>query len=141
MEMNDGIEKGVVKSIENGVATVVVGRTGACDSCMISGMCMGKNKTIEHQIRTNIPLKPGDCVRIEIAPASRIASSFIVFIVPIIMMVVFYSVGRFLIHLEEVFSILVSIGGLLLSGIIIYMFDKLMSGKINVEIMEKLEEA
>ncbi len=141
MKMEDGIEKGIVKSYEDGVATVVVGRTDACDSCMISGMCMGKGKTVEHRIRTNLALKPGDCVRIEISPAARILSSFVVFIFPILMMVLFFSVSRFLLDLEEIYSIMISIGGLLLSGLFIYLFDKKMAGRIKVEILDILEES
>ncbi len=141
MKMDDGIEKGIVKSYENGVATVVVGRTDACDSCMISGMCMGKDKTVEHRIKTDMSLKPGDCVRIEISAVARVFSSFVVFIVPILMMVLFFSVARYFLNVAEVYSILISIGGLIFSGLIIYGVDQMMAGKIRVEILEILEES
>ncbi len=139
--MDDGIEKGIVKSCENGFATIIVGRTGSCDSCMINGLCMGKNKTIEHKIKTDLPLKAGDCVHLEIAPASRIMSSFVVFIFPILMMMVFFAISRYAFHLAEAMSIIISLVGLILSGVVIYWFDKKMGDKIRVEIIEKLEEA
>jgi len=54
------------------------------------------------------------------------------------MMLFFFIVARYLFILSEPLSIVISLFGLLCSGIIIKVLDKKSAGKIRVEIAEKV---
>lgn len=127
---------GIVKSYENGIATIEVIPTGACDSCAINGICAGKDKKIEHKIPYDKPLKVNDRVEIEIKAADRVFSSFLVFLFPLIVMVIFYVLARYALGLAEKWGILISMLSLLLSGTILKIIDK--NTKLKIKIKGKI---
>ena len=130
----------IVKKIENNKVTVEIQRTGACEHCAIKGICGAGNKNIQHQIQTDLNLKIGDLVKIHISASSKIFSSFILFIFPILVMIIFYIFGKYLFRFNEDFSIIFSIFGLLFSGIFIYYIDKKYEKRINLKIIERIEK-
>ncbi len=130
----------IVKKIENDKVTVEIQRTGACDKCAISGICGAGDKNIQVQIRTDSNLQVGDLVKIHISAGTKIFSSFILFIFPILVMIFFYIFVKYIFQFSEDFSIIFSIFGLLFSGIFIYYIDKKYERKINFKIIERIEK-
>lgn len=129
----------VVKSIEGKTVIIEMQKNGSCDSCAMSGICAGNDKTYTHKIETEMTLKIGDIVRVHIAPSIRIFSSFLLFVFPILMMILMYTVAK-LLHSSENIAIITSFIGLIISGIIIYILDKKIGRKINFEIIERISK-
>jgi len=128
----------VVRKIEENIVQVEIERTGSCDGCAVSGICNSNNKIILHKIKTDLKLKIGDKVQVNIAPSLRVFSSFVVFIIPIITMLSFYLISKYLFKLNEDLSIVFSLLGLLLSGLFIYLIDKKFANKLSFKITKKL---
>jgi len=128
----------VVRKIEGNIVHVVVERTGSCDGCAVNGICNVNDKIILHKIKTALLLKIGDRVQINIAPSLRIFSSFVLFIIPVLAMLSFYLISKYLFTFNEDLSIVVSMFGLLLSGLFIYFIDKIFANKLSFEITKKL---
>jgi len=128
----------VVRKIEENIVQVEIERTGSCEGCAVSGICNSNNKIILHKIKTDLKLKIGDKVQVNIAPSLRVFSSFVVFIIPIITMVSFYLISKYLFKLNEDLSIIISLLGLLLSGLFIYLIDKKFANKLSFKITKKL---
>jgi positive regulator of sigma E activity len=132
-------EIAIVKEVGEKGVLVQMKRKGACRSCSLNMLCMGGSDKAEFRLQSDLSLKPGDIVRLHISPESRLISSFLIFIFPIFMMICFFLLSRYLIGTGERLAIVISLFGLLLSGIIINLFDRLSSNKISVEIVEKVE--
>jgi positive regulator of sigma E activity len=130
----------VVREVKDGKARVQLPETGNCKSCVMNGVCRQGHQLKSHWIETDIELKPGDLVRIFVAPALRIASSFIIFLLPIFVMLAVYLVFKYLFLSSENIAIMSSILSLGLSAFIIYLLDKIWGKKIKFEILEKLNE-
>jgi len=131
-------EIAIVKEVFDHEVLIQIERKGACRSCSMNMLCMGRENKAEFCVPKNIDLQPGDRVKLHISPESRLISSFLIFIFPILMMLFFFIVARYLFILSEPLSIVISLFGLLCSGIIIKVLDKKSAGKIRVEIAEKV---
>ncbi|MCD4650652.1 MAG: SoxR reducing system RseC family protein [Candidatus Cloacimonetes bacterium] len=139
MNMDDTQEDvAVVISTEKGKVTVEIDKSDSCDSCAIRGLCMSKGSSVRHTLETDIKLSIGDHVRVSASAGVKLLSSFILFILPIMMMIVFYFIAK-LIGFSEDVSIITSIAGLLVSILIIRLLDKRFANKIHFEIIEKIE--
>jgi len=68
----------------------------------------------------------------------RIFSSFVVFIFPILLMLSFYLISKYLFILNEDLSIVISLFGLLISGLFIYLIDKKFENKLSFKVTKKL---
>ena len=128
----------VVRKSEGNFVQVEVERTGSCEACAVSGICNANDKTILHKIKTDLKLKIGDKVQVNIAPSLRVFSSFVVFIIPILTMLSFYLISKYLFTFSEDLSIVISMFGLLLSGLFIYIIDKIFANKLSFKITKKL---
>lgn len=128
----------VVRKVEDHIVHVEVERSGSCEGCAVSGICNVNNKTILHKIKTDLKLKIGDRIQVNIAPSLRVFSSFVVFIIPILTMLSFYLISKYLFIFSEDLSIVISMFGLLLSGLFIYIIDKMFANKLNFKIIKKL---
>lgn len=128
----------VVIKTEGNFVYVEVERTGSCEGCAVSVICNANDKTILHKIKTDLKLIIGDRVQVNIAPSLRIFSSFVVFIIPILTMLSFYLISKYLFILNEDLSIVISMFGLLLSGLFIYIIDKIFANKLSFKITKKL---
>ena len=129
----------VVRKTEENFVHVEVERTGSCEGCAVSGICNANDKTILHKIKTSLKLKIGDRVQVNIAPSLCVFSSFIVFIIPILTMLSFYLISKYLFTFSEDISIVISMFGLLLSGLFIYIIDKIFANKLSFKITNKLK--
>ncbi len=137
-EIIDREDLGRVKEIDGKFAIVEMIKSGSCDSCAIHGFCGAGNKAVHHRIKTDIKLQAGDTVQVFIAPELKILSSFILFILPIIVMIGFYFLGKQFLNSEGK-VIITSFIGLLLSGLAIFIIDKKFAAKkIKFEILEKV---
>ncbi len=130
----------VVKKIKDGFVFIEMQTSGSCEKCAMHGICQGMDKKLQHKIRTDMELSEGDFIRVQVSASMRVFSSFIIFIFPILSMLLFYGLGKYLIRFSENFSILFSFAGLMLSGITIYFIDKKYTEKIIFKIIEKVEK-
>ncbi|MCF7858197.1 MAG: SoxR reducing system RseC family protein [Candidatus Cloacimonetes bacterium] len=129
----------LVKKTGNKVVFVEVERSGSCKNCSISGLCNTKDKSIIHKIKTGMELKVGDRVQVNISPGMRIFSSFVVFILPIILMIFFYVAAKLVFNSSEGIAIISSLLGLIAGGLCIYLIDKMLSEKLRFKIIKKIE--
>ncbi len=136
-ESNDEI--GVIKKLSGNEVVVEVQRKGSCKNCSINMLCMGGNEKTQFHLKSpSFPLAAGDEVVLEISPADRIFSSFIVFIFPILTMIGFYALIGYALGLSENIAIFGSLFGLLLSGVAIKLIDRMASERILVKITGKV---
>lgn len=143
MEKNSEIiheDIATVKATDNNCIYVELENHDSCNSCAISGMCNANKKDKRIKIPTEDKYLIGDKIKIRIEPKLRILSSLILFLFPILSMIIFYLIGSLLLSLNEDLSIIVSLVGLLLSGIIIYLIDKKLAAKLNFKIIEKINK-
>ena len=130
----------IVQEINNGKVLVKLPGSENCSGCAVHGICQAGDNIASHWIKTDMNLQLGDKVKIFIAPALRIVSSFIIFLMPVLMMLFVYLAIKYLAGGSENISIVGSILSLGLSGVIIWLIDKKWSGKLRYEIVEKLYE-
>lgn len=138
--MNIIEDMAVVKEIRKGEVLIEIPKSESCDSCAAHGICHQADTPRQHWVRSDLLLEEGDYVRIFLSPALKITSSLIVFLLPVLVMLIFYLIPKFLIHTSENTAILISILSLGLSGLVIYLLDKSWGKKIKFEIIEKLDE-
>ena len=128
----------IVRKIEGNFIHAEVERTDSCEGCAVSGICNANDKIILHKIKTDLKLEINDRVQVNIAPSLRVFSSFVVFIIPILTMLSFYLISKYLFALNEDLSIVISMFGLLLSGLFIYIIDKIFANKLSFKITKIL---
>lgn len=120
----------VLKVLNSGVK-LGMDETQGCKSCAISVVC-SKNKK-RFFVKTDKKYKEGDKVEVKVEPSARMFSSFVVFAIPIIIMLCVYFFSR--IFLSEDFSVLLTIVSLLPSIVIIRTIDFYFKDKIDVSII------
>ncbi|MDP8210980.1 MAG: SoxR reducing system RseC family protein [Candidatus Stygibacter australis] len=130
----------IVSEVKDRRVLVKLPESDSCASCAVHGICQVGENTSSHWIDTDLRLQVGDKVKIFISPALRIMSSFIVFLLPVIMMILVYLIFKYLFVSSENVSILGSVLSLGLSGLIIYAIDKKWSKKLRFEILERVSE-
>ena len=130
----------VVKEIKDGFIFIEMQTSESCNKCAMHGVCQGMDKKLQHKIKTDMELSEGDFIRVQVSASMRVFSSFIIFIFPILSMLLFYGLGKYLFRFSENFSILLSFAGLVLSGITIYFIDKKYTEKIIFKIIEKVKK-
>ncbi|MCD4818249.1 MAG: SoxR reducing system RseC family protein [Candidatus Cloacimonetes bacterium] len=138
MEQNNPEDLAVVIEVQNNFIIAEMKKSESCKSCSMSGMCMGTKKSVTHKIQTKNRYEIGDVIEVSISAGYRIFSSFLIFVFPIIMMIIFYLISRSVFHFSENISILMSFSGLLFSGVMIYFVDKKLGKKLNVNIVGKV---
>jgi len=130
----------IVSEVKDHKVLVKLPESDSCASCAIHGICQVGDNTSSHWIDTDLRLQVGDKVKIFISPALKIMSSFIVFLLPVIMMILVYLIIKYLFMGSENASILGSVLSLGLSAVIIYALDKKWSEKLRFEIIERVSE-
>ena len=131
-------ERATVIEVKNGEVLIEIEQGGSCDSCAIHGVCSGQNRSFQHRIKTDMKLEKGDIIEVEISSGVKLLSSFLVFIMPVLFMILFYFVARYAVKLPENFAILASFCGLLISGLVIYFADKRFAVKVHFEVTGKV---
>ncbi len=117
-------EDGIVTSINNNLVTVQMEKGDQCKECNICETIGGGFRCIEALNTLNA--KAGDRVRVEIEPKTMLTSSFLVFILPLIFLVVGYFIGSSLgaESASEGYGILGGLLFLALSFVVVKYLDK-----------------
>ncbi len=112
---------GLVKSIKGDFAFIELKRSAACKTCIGKSLCWtGKdNQSIIYKVKNSLNARTGDNIQLSFEPKTRILSSFIVYIFPLLLMMSGYIISKFLLILSEDISILIGLGFLLTSFFII----------------------
>ena len=131
-------DEAIVTEFKKGNAILEIIRGGACKTCSLSNLCAVDNSKVSIKVKTEMDLKVGDVVKIYVSPATKLFSSFLIFIFPIVSMIIFYLLGKYAFRFSENFSILFSFVGLVISGFVIYYLDKIYANKINYRIIDKI---
>ncbi len=127
--MEDNQEYGIVKKREGSVYTLELGNSNGCHGCLLAGVCGRQGKVV--QIDSDLNMEIGEKVSLEVKASDRILSSFVVFVVPVVLMICFYFLGGLFLSgqtKQTIFSFL----GLVVGALVIRFIDK--NAKIEVEI-------
>jgi len=136
----------VSKIIKEGLAEVEFKAGSACAKC---GRCsMGVSGEMFIEAENKMGAKVGDMIEVEILPSSLLASSFLIYIVPIIFLVVGYFVGVSVHPLIlsglslESFGIIFALLFMFISFILLKVYDRYLSqaGKPCAKILRKVGE-
>jgi sigma-E factor negative regulatory protein RseC len=121
-------EEGIVKKITGKTASVLVKRSEMCTECSSQGACktLGGGKDLMVDAINNINAKEGERVLLNIDSSSAIKLTFIVYMLPVIMLlagsIAGIQIGNNISFDPELLAVLLGLGGFILSffGIIIY---------------------
>jgi positive regulator of sigma E activity len=116
-------ENGVV--IKANPETIVVRMidNNSCQSCSINKIC-GLNNKKEIEFKNDENFIKGDLVNILITPSQRLIASFLAFILPIFLLMLFYFISSKLLHFKDSYSILFSFLWLPIWVFLIKTYDK-----------------
>ena len=119
------IKSGIVDSIENSKITIKIERDSSCgDNCAMCNACPGKEMFITTYTKENFNV--GDYVRLETNTSLILLSAFLVYILPIILLIVGY----------VIISLYFGLALMVISFIILFIYDK----KINIKHMVKVSK-
>ena len=113
-------QNGIVIKTDGEYATVSVKRQSACDSCHAKGYCVECKKTMNARALNKIGAKVGDTVELESPTGTVLAYAATVFVLPIAVTFVSYVVAS--LFIEQIASLLVSLGFFAASFVFIYLF-------------------
>lgn len=118
-------EVGVVHKIKGSQATVRFERKTACENC---NMCLKPREEmyVELRLKNSLNAKVGDRVEVTMGQRAVLTASFIVYIVPIMIMAIVIACTY---KLEEWIALVASLGSLVLSFIGVALVDKLIIKK------------
>ncbi|MFO7810412.1 MAG: SoxR reducing system RseC family protein [Candidatus Delongbacteria bacterium] len=114
------MDTGTVKSSENGYVYIEMELNSSCKSCSNRGVCMAGDEPARIKVENKAGLKPGDIVEIDLAPKTKLAAGFLLFMIPLITLFVFYYTAFLIWETEEagmagaVIGFFASITGLIL---------------------------
>ncbi len=114
-------ETGIIVSEKNNQVTVQMIRGDKCKGCNLCDATGPDQMQLvaNNSLRANI----GDTVEVEIPPGKVLGYSFIIFIIPIIMMIAGYFVGASASGGSEGFGVIGSLSGFALSFLVIRFLD------------------
>ena len=138
--MENPFEIATVKAITDNHIFVEMEQSSSCESCAMGGICHTNGKSVTHKIKTDLEVEISDKLQVEVSPKLRVLSSFIIFIFPIFTMIIFYLTAKFGLNFKEDFAIVISLFGLLFSGLVIYFIDKKYADKLELKIIKILED-
>jgi positive regulator of sigma E activity len=131
-------EIGYVTEIGNGYIIIEQTPAATCKSCSMHGFCGAGAEHPKNKIFTKEKFEIGEKIRVRLSPSKRIIDSLIIFILPIMMMIIFYALGKFAFHFNEDLSIISSIVGLIASAGVIKIIDVKIGDDFKLEILERL---
>ncbi|MDP8206872.1 MAG: SoxR reducing system RseC family protein [Candidatus Electryonea clarkiae] len=127
-------ETAKIISIDGKTAKAQLEVNNACGECGSKGFCHpseGTKPTIE--INNDIMANAGDMVSLEISPSSRIGSSFIVFGIPILMLVIGAISGETLGSSGQDSVVVGAIAGLAFGLVVVNIINRLMKQSIRIK--------
>lgn len=124
-------EKGKVLETKNDFVTVEVKRSFECEGCNLESFCMkGNEDKTQFEIANTLEAKKNDLVTFELNPRSRVLSSFLIFIMPLIILCMIYFITKNLLSFSENIAIVLSIAAWGLSFFLLKYFNSVL-GKSN----------
>ncbi len=112
------MDKGVVIKIDAQFAYINMRLNSSCKSCSGRGICFAGDKPLPLKVINNFDLRVGDQVEVEMQPATRLVSAFLLFILPLIFLATGYILG-IKVKNQELYGIIGSIIGLSVSFILL----------------------
>ena len=123
-------DTGIVVDIQDDFAFVEVEKGEICNTCKLRSLCFHKGDEITtFKIKNILNAKKGDKISFVIEPKIRILSSFLVYIMPILLLVGTYFICKFILQLSENWSILAAIISIPLSYLILKFIDRIFNKK------------
>ena len=121
-------EEGIVKKVTGNIASVLVKRSEMCCGCTSQDACktLGGGKDMMADAINNIDAKEGDRVVLDINSGSALKLTFIVYMIPVIMLVAGsitgIRLGKDISFDPELLAVLLGLGAFILSflGIIVF---------------------
>ncbi|MCB5249952.1 MAG: SoxR reducing system RseC family protein [Candidatus Cloacimonadales bacterium] len=129
-------EVGVVVQVNQDTIWIERTTLDGCKSCSMSGVC-GSSNQAQLEFPNNDNYQLGDLVDIHIASSTRLLSSFIVFILPILIFISTFSLSFYVFHYSEPLSIGLSFLSLIIAFGAILVFDRLLAKKNVIRIVKK----
>ncbi len=137
-------EKGIVCEVKDEFVKLLMKSSDSCNGCTACSVDGGPQKrvlTINEKIDCNL----GDEITVTIHPASPYISIFTLFVLPLILILVFYSIAnKYLplsMHYRDIITVVSAIGGLVISFPAIKVIDRFInkheSDLIKVKKIEK----
>ncbi len=135
-------EIGTVEKLEGDFAIISIERGSMCGNCPSKNLCHpfsdGDNKFKITAIN-KINAKIGDKVLLKINDKNFLKASFIVYGIPIAVLLIFSIIGKLLFK-KDIFSFIAGISGMLISYFGIKYYDKEKGEKFKPEIVELINE-
>ncbi len=104
-------------------AVVRIFRSESCEECSSKGSCpLSVTKKWEVEVENTLSAEVGERVELELGSGAYLASGFIVFILPIILMLVFYLIANQI--FKSSLSPLFSFVGLLAGMMVAFLFNR-----------------
>ncbi len=132
--MSEHVDLGKVIAVDGSNYRVELLRNEACGACSLKGLCFKKDEPTVFELESELKFQVGDVVRLEIAPAARVASALLIFGLPLVLLFVVFLLVRP--HFSEIVSILLSFAALAFSFVIIRWVDKRFGNRLKVEMGE-----
>lgn len=129
---------GIVKAVNGSRYTVEIAKGGGCKSCAMHGICGIDKAPMVLNLDSPQSFVVGDRVELEIAAGTRVLSALLIFVLPILILVLGFSLTRT--FLSEPFAILAGFGSMAIAFLFIRFIDKRVSKKINFQIKGKYED-
>ncbi len=129
-------DKGIVRTFQNGIATVELERGGGCSGCAMRGFCFSKSSPAVFHLATDLNLEPGDEVELAISAEGKILASFLIFVLPILFLIIGFLIAN--LYFTELVSIIFAFGAMALSFLVVRYCDRKLGHKFKVEIVRKL---
>ena len=123
---------GKVIWVRGNQARVEIQRGGGCRSCAMRGFCFKKGEPAVFDVQTDLPVKEGDLVSLEIAPSARVGSALLIFGLPLVMMFLGFLLARP--YFNELISVGVAFGAMALSFAVVGLIDKKYGKRLSVNV-------
>ncbi len=122
------MDKGCVLGIDKKYAFIEMELNSSCKSCANKSVCFAGDKPIPYKIINKYGLKKGDFVEIDITSKIKLSSGFLLFILPIIFLILGYSIANNFTE-SEGYSIIGSIFGFIVSLLLVKTINNMMTKK------------
>ncbi len=120
------VEKGIVESLNGEWVTIQCTENPYCASCKACEAGKGSVKILKVKKPGDLKIKPGSIVEIYISPFTSIKVSFMVFIMPILLFLLFYFLsGEIFTNPGEKIQILSGFVGIVLAFLLNYIYGKI----------------
>lgn len=119
------IEKGIVDSIKDGVATILCSESPYCASCKACERSEDGQR-LKAKNTKNLHISKGDIVEVYISAGKSVFASFMVFILPIILFFLFYIFAIYVIKTKsEPVQVFMGFGGIVFGFIINFLYGRI----------------